>query len=258
MNKLCIVITGSTRGIGKGLALEFCKRGHQVILNGRSAESVEQVVSEFVSHSYEVLGVAGDVADADTFPSIISQAKDKYGKIDIWINNAGIPQDHNYFHRLEKDHIEKLIGVNLGSLMLGTQAALNLFKQQGHGLVLNMGGLGSDGRMIKKQSLYGTSKRAVQYFSKAVSRETEEKNIQVGLISPGMVRTEFISAVDTMENSAEQKRTQKVFDILAEEVEVVCKFLVGRILKSTRKYDEINFLTFRRMAPKILKLMFVR
>ena len=258
MNKLCIVITGSTRGIGKGLALEFCKKGHQVIINGRSAESVVKVVKEFENRFFEVLGVAGNVADAKTFPSIISQAKDKYGKIDIWINNAGIPQDHNYFHTLEKEHIEKLIAVNLGSLMLGTKAALNFFKQQGHGLVLNMGGLGSDGRMIKKQSLYGTSKRAVQYFSKAVSMETEEKKIRVGLLSPGMVRTEFISAVDTMENTAEQKRTLKVFDILAEEVDVVCTYLVSRILKSTRKYDEINFLTFRRMAPKILRLMFVR
>jgi len=258
MNKLCIVITGSTRGIGRGLALEFLKRGHQVIINGRSPEAVKKVVREFENQDFDVLGVAGDVNHSDTFPSIIDQAKAKYNKIDIWINNAGIPQDHKYFHELDSTQIQDLVSVNITSLMLGTQAAIKLFKQQGFGLVLNMEGFGSDGRMMKKLSLYGTSKRAVHYFTKSVSREVDEKNIRVGIISPGMVRTDFIAQSAYEGDATEQKRTQKVFDILAEEVEVVTKFLVKKILLSTKKYDRIEFLTFRRMAPKILRLMLVR
>jgi NAD(P)-dependent dehydrogenase (short-subunit alcohol dehydrogenase family) len=258
MNKLCIAITGSTRGIGRGLALEFLKRGHQVIINGRSPEAVKKVVREFEKQDYDVLGVAGDVGETHTFQSIIEKAQAKFGKIDIWINNAGIPQDHKYFHELDPVQIENLVSVNITSLMLGTQAAIKLFKQQGFGLLLNMEGFGSDGRMMKKLSLYGTSKRAVQYFTKSVSREVEEKQIRVGIISPGMVRTDFIAQSASEGDAAEQKRTQKVFDILAEEVEVVTEFLVKRILRSTKKYDRIEFLTFRRMAPKILKLMFVK
>jgi short-subunit dehydrogenase len=258
MNKLCIAITGSTRGIGHGLAREFLKRGHQVIINGRSPEAVKKVVREFEKQDYDVLGVAGDVRETDTFAWLIEQAKAIYGKIDIWINNAGIPQDHKYFHELDSTQIQDLVSVNITSLMLGTQAALKFFKQQGFGLVLNMEGFGSDGRMMKKLSLYGTSKRAVHYFTKSVSREVEEKQIRVGIISPGMVRTDFIAQSAYEGDAAEQKRTQKVFDILAEEVEVVTEFLVPRILQSTRKYDRIVFLTFRRMAPKILRLMFVR
>ena len=258
MNKLSIAITGSTRGIGHGLALEFLKRGHQVIINGRNTEAVTKVVGEFENLSYDVLGVAGNVTEAGTFQAIIDQGKSHFGKIDIWINNAGIPQDHKYFHELDPVQIENLVSVNITSLMLGTQAAIKLFKQQGFGLLLNMEGFGSDGRMMKKLSLYGSSKRAVQYFTKSVSREVEEKQIRVGIISPGMVRTDFISLSASQGDEAEQKRTQKVFDILAEEVEVVTEFLVKRILRSTRKYDRIEFLTFRRMAPKILKLMFVK
>jgi short-subunit dehydrogenase len=91
-----------------------------------------------------------------------------------------------------------------------------------------------------------------------VSKEVEEKQIRVGIISPGMVRTDFISQSASGGDAAEQKRTQKVFDILAEEVDVVTEFLVKRILRSTKKYDRIEFLTFRRMAPKIMKLMFVK
>lgn len=258
MEQLCIAITGSTRGIGHGLAIEFLKRGHQVIINGRNPEVVNHIVRELEGQGYNVLGVAGNVTDTGTFQSIINRGKSRFGKIDIWINNAGIPQDHKYFHELDPNQIKDLVKVNITSLMLGTQAAINFFKQQGFGLILNMEGFGSDGRMMKKLSLYGSSKRAVQYFTKSVSKEVEEKQIRVGIISPGMVRTDFISQSASGGDAAEQKRTQKVFDILAEEVEVVTEFLANRILRSTRKYDRIEFLTFRRMAPKILRLMFVR
>jgi short-subunit dehydrogenase len=111
---------------------------------------------------------------------------------------------------------------------------------------------------MKKLSLYGTSKRAVQYFTKSVSKEVKEENIRVGILSPGMVRTDFLKESSSAGDAAEQRRTQKIFDILAEDVEVVTEFLVKKILKSTRQYDRIEFLTKRRMIPKILRLMFVR
>jgi short-subunit dehydrogenase len=171
MTKLTIVITGSTRGIGHGLAMEFLQRGHQVILNGRNTKVVEGLVKNLLSQGYDALGVPGDVREERTFQSIEEQALKKYGKIDIWINNAGIPQSHKFFHELDIEEIRSLVSVNITGLMLGTRTAIELFQQQGHGLVLNMEGFGSDGRMLKKLSLYGASKRAVQYFSKAVSKE---------------------------------------------------------------------------------------
>jgi NAD(P)-dependent dehydrogenase (short-subunit alcohol dehydrogenase family) len=91
MTKLTIVITGSTRGIGHGLAMEFLQRGHQVILNGRNTKVVEGLVKNLLSQGYDALGVPGDVREERTFQSIEEQALKKYGKIDIWINNAGIP-----------------------------------------------------------------------------------------------------------------------------------------------------------------------
>lgn len=258
MTKLTIVITGSTRGIGHGLTLEFLKRGHQVIINGRNRTKVHNLVKEFESQGYDVLGVPGDVTKESTFQSIVDEAMATYGKIDIWINNAGIPQAHRLFYELESTEIERLISVNVTGLMLGTSAAIKLFKQQGHGLVLNMEGFGSDGRIMKKLSLYGTSKRAVHYFSKSVSKELKEENIRVGILSPGMVRTDFLTESASQGDTAEQKRTQKVFKILAEDLDVVTEFLVKRILKSTKQYDRIEFLTFRRLFPKLLRLLFVR
>jgi short-subunit dehydrogenase len=258
MKNKTVVITGSTRGIGYGLALEFLKAGHQVVLNGRNKQKLSQVIEDFSQQGYDVSGVGGDVTAEETFSRLIEHAASRYGKIDIWINNAGIPQSQRYFHELDSSEITQLVSVNITGLMIGTRAAIRFFREQGHGKVFNMEGFGSDGRMMDKLTLYGTSKRAVHYFSKSVSREVKEESIQVGILSPGMVRTDFLTGASSTSDIAEQERNKRVFDILAEDVEVVTPFLTKRILKSQKKYDRIEFLTMRRLAPKLVKLMFVK
>jgi len=142
--------------------------------------------------------------------------------------------------------------------MLGTRRAIEYFMNQGYGKVFNMEGFGSDGRMMDKLSLYGTSKRAVNYFTKSVSKEIKDEKIQVGILSPGMVRTDFLTASSSEVSVGEQLRNNKVFDILAEDVEVVTPFLTSKMLVSHKKYDRIEFLTKRRLIPKLFKLMFLK
>jgi len=258
MDKKTIVITGSTRGIGYGLALEFLKREHRVIINGRDEDRLKKTVEKFREQGFDVFGFHGDVSHESTLQSIIEHASSHFGRIDIWINNAGIPQSQKYFHELDSLEIENLVSVNITAVMMGTQSAVRFFKQQGYGKVFNMEGFGSDGRIMDKLSLYGTTKRAVNYFTKAVSREVKEPNIQVGILSPGMVRTDFLTNSASDADPAEQERNKKVFDILAEDVDVVTPFLCSRILSSKKKYDRIEFLTMQRLAPKLIRLMFVK
>lgn len=258
MERKTVVITGSTRGIGHGLAQEFLKRGHQLILNGRDEKQLAKAVEKLKKKGSEVHGVAGDVAEEGTFQRLIDQAISQYGKIDIWINNAGIPQSQKFFIELEDSEIERLVSVNILSLMLGTRSIIRFYMKQGYGKVFNMEGFGSDGRMLDKLSLYGTSKRAVNYFTKSVSMEVKNDKIQVGILSPGMVRTDFLTGAMDTGSAAEQRKNKKVFDILAEDVDVVTKFLSHKILISKKKYDRIEFLTKRRLIPKIIKLMFLK
>ena len=258
MNKQTIVITGSSRGIGLGLASEFLRLGHQVVINGRSEEVLSRTVSELVKISKDVIGVPGSISDNKTHFKIIENCTSNFGKIDIWINNAGIPQPYKQFIDLDITDLKNIIDINIFGLVSGTQIALKQMILQGHGKIFNLEGLGSDGRIMNKLGLYGTSKRAVQYFSKSVSKELKEENIRVGILSPGMVKTDFLKESMTKGDSAEQKRTRKVLDILAEDLDVVTGFLVKKILKSTKQYDRIEYLTFRRLFPKLLKLMFVR
>ena len=253
-----IVITGSTRGIGFGLAEHFLKMGHRVVINGVNSFRLDQRVSEMEALGFNVIGIPGDVRLEGTHQSIIDHAMERFGSIDIWINNAGIPQSQKYFYELGKEEIENLISVNVNGSLLGTWAAIRFFRKQGHGKIFNMEGFGSDGRMMDKLTLYGTTKRAIHYFSKSVSREVKEENIQVGVLSPGMVRTDFLEGAASTGSPEEQARNKKVFDILAEDVDKVTDFLSRRILESTRKYDRIVFLTMPRLLPRIIKLMFVK
>jgi len=257
MERKTVVITGSTRGIGHGMALHLLERGHQVIINGRNEERLAERLKEFSDRGFYAEGVVGDVALPDTHRILIEKAVSRFHKIDIWINNAGVPQSYRYFHDLENCEIEALISVNIVGMMAGTRAALEFFRRQGFGKVFNMEGLGSDGRIMEKLSVYGTTKRAVNYFTKAVARELGKENIQIGILSPGMVRTDFIMDPMKEGNPEELARFNKVQEILTEDVEKVTKFLVDRILVSKKKYDRIEYLTFGRMMPKILKLMFV-
>jgi len=258
MEKKTIVITGSTRGIGHGLAVQFLQRNHQVVINGRDSEMVAAKVAALQNKGFDVIGVAGDVTHSDTAPALIKAAVSSFKKIDIWINNAGIPQAQKYFYELEDQAIEKVVAVNIVALMLGTKTAIHFFKKQGYGKVFNMEGLGSNGRIIEKQTLYGTTKCAVNYFTKSVSKEVKQKTIQIGTLNPGMVRTDFIQDSMKAGSQEEQKNTKKVVDVLAEDVNVVTKFLVTKMLKSRKQYDRINYLTIWRLIPKLIRLFFVR
>ena len=255
MEMKTIVITGSTRGIGHGLATEFLKAGHQVVINGRDPEMVARAVAKLKDvYGEQVAGATGSVNEPETHEKLISKAVNTFGKIDIWINNAGIPQPHRKFMDIEVEDIKAITEINIYGLMLGTKAAAQFMTKQGRGKIFNMEGFGSDGRMMDKLSLYGTTKRAVNYFTKTVSKEMEGGLVQLGILSPGMVRTEFLTQAKEARSPEEAKQFKKVYDILAENPDVVAKFLVAGILKSTKHYDRIEFLKAGKLFVKIVKL----
>lgn len=256
MDKKTIVITGSTRGIGLGLAKEFLKHGHQLVINGRSTEKVEKVVEELRQIGSDVIGVGGSVDELKTHENLFSDAVAKFGKVDFWINNAGIPQENKSFIDLKNEKIKSLCDVNIYSLMLGSKIAANKMIEQGFGKIFNMEGFGSKGRIMDKITLYGTSKRAVNYFTKSLANELKTTNVQVCVLSPGMVRTEFLDGALDNQSPEEAKKFKKVYDVIAEDVDVVTEFLVAKMLKSTKNYDRIEFLSGAKMMIIGFKMMF--
>ncbi|MCF6243355.1 MAG: SDR family oxidoreductase [Bacteroidales bacterium] len=255
MNKKIILITGSTRGIGFALTTEFLKSGHKIIINGRSENSVNKAIGNLKGISDNIVGVSGSISEPETFDRLIEKGVSRFGRIDIWINNAGIPQEHKLFWEITDTGIKEVLDTNIYGLLLGTKYAINFFKKQGFGKVFNMQGFGSNGKTMNKLTVYGTSKRAVHYFTKSVSKELKNINIQMGTINPGMVRTDFLNVAKNHAIKDEQARYEKVFRILAEDADVVAEFLAPKIIFSNKDYDQIKFLSGLKLFTKIVKLI---
>ena len=253
-----VIITGSTRGIGLGLAREFLSRGHKVVINGRKKEKVDEVVQDLTSMGGEVCGYAGNAGEAATHQNLLDLAVNSFGTVDMYINNAGIPNPHMPFIEIGDGDIKELINLNIYGLMVGTRVAANYMLKKGSGKIFNMEGFGSDGRIRENLTLYGTSKRAVNYFTKSFANELKRSPVQIGVIGPGMVRTDLIDQSMKFGSPKEKKQFDKVYRILAEDVETVTPFLVEGMLKSKKNYDSINYLSGTRLMFKIIRLMLSR
>ena len=240
-----IVITGGTRGIGFALAKQFLLLNNSVVISGTKTESVELALDKLKSE--RVFGRKCLVENYIEVENLYSFAKQKMGKVDIWINNAGINQPGKIFSEMETNEYQKVIDVDIVGLMNGTNVALNQMQKQGHGFIYNMEGLGSDGRIMPGSIVYGMTKRAVRYFTLGVAKEAKETCVKIGRLSPGMVLTEFLLK-GLEEDTPENISTKKIFNILADKPETVTAFLSKKILKNTKDNSYIAWLT----TPKII------
>jgi NAD(P)-dependent dehydrogenase (short-subunit alcohol dehydrogenase family) len=239
-----IIITGSTRGIGYGLAENFLRLGQRVIISGRSQESVDQAVAE-LAENYPADDIRGKACDMQVYQQVVDLwqfGQDEFGSIDIWINNAGIAQAQSPFWELDPALIRNLVDTNITGAMYGAQVALNGFREQGGGAFYNMEGLGSDGRQVEGLTLYGTSKRALNYLSDSLVNEVKESPVIVGAISPGMVLTDLILKQYEGKSAEEWESARRIFNILADRVETVTPYLAEKILVNDKNGTRIRWL----------------
>jgi NAD(P)-dependent dehydrogenase (short-subunit alcohol dehydrogenase family) len=226
------------------MAEEFLKKGYQVVINGRSSDSVERAVAD-LSREYStglIFGSAGDVGDLTDVQRLWNQSAAHFGQIDIWINNAGLGSFQQNFWKIAPDEINKVVHTNLVGSMYGSQVALREMIRQGSGELYNMEGFGSDGRFQDGLLLYGTTKRAIRYFSRGLVKEAENTPVIVGTLSPGMVVTDLLVG-RYRDKPEEWDRVQRIFNILADQVETVTPFLVQKIIENHQNGANIRWLT---------------
>ncbi len=248
-----IVITGSTRGIGFGLAAEFLKRDCQVVVNGRSQSAVDQAVTELAGRCSpdRVWGQPGDVRQYDHVQWLWDGARSHFGSIDIWINNAGVAHPDLKFWMLPKEAIDTTVDLNVIGLMYGCRVAINGMLAQGHGFVYNMHGFGSTGMLRSGMSIYGSTKRAVNYFTEALAKELAGQPVKVGSLSPGMVITDLVSE-QYKDRPEEFERAKKIFDLLADRVENVSPHLVEQILANDKNGAALKHMSTARMMSRMI------
>ncbi len=230
-----IVITGSTRGIGHGMAAAFLELGCAVVVSGRQQAVVDQVVSGLAARfgTERVLGLACDVRKLEQVQGLWDAAAAHYGRIDIWINNAGVAHPLTDFADFKPETIQAVLDTNIAGMMYGAITALHGFQKQGGGAIYNMFGLGSTGRQVKRMALYGASKSAVAYLNHALVEETRGQPILVGALLPGMVVTDLLTQ-QRDSDPQEWARTSRIFNILADRVETVAPWLARRVLENTK------------------------
>ncbi len=245
-----IVITGSTRGIGLGLAREFLKRGCRVMLSGRSKTTLDAALGalgrEFGTDA--VYGTTCDVGVYESVQALWDAAAARFGAIDIWLNNAGVNTPSVPLWELPARDISAVVSTNLTGTLFGCKVALDNMLRQGHGQIYLFEGHGSDNRKVMGLAPYGATKRAIRYLYESLQLDVKGTPLQIGVISPGIVLTDLI--LNQLKASPEEKRRQnmKIFNILADTVETVTPWLAERVLANTQPAARIAWLT----GPKVM------
>jgi len=227
------VITGSTKGIGLGLAREFLKRDCCVVISSRRADAVQKVCAELEAEhgAGRVAGLACDITDVGQVQALWDHACKHFKSVDIWINNAGISHARKMFWELDASEISQVVDTNVTGMMNGCQVAVQGMREQGTGAIYNTEGHGSNDMILAGMSLYGTTKKSVRYFTQALVKENEGSGVRIGVVSPGMVITDLLVS-DFQKMDAEQREQARiVFNILADTVETVTPWLVDEVLK---------------------------
>ena len=248
-----VIITGSTRGIGFGLAAEFLKRECNVVINGRSQSAVDRAVKDLVDHCPpdRVWGQPGDMTNYDQVQQLWDNARSRFGPIDIWINNAGMAHPDLKFWELPKEQIDQTVSLNLIGVMYGCRVAINGMLAQGSGFIYNMYGFGSTGMMRNGMSIYGSTKRAVNYFTETLVKELANTPVKMGSLSPGMVITDLVSE-QYKDRPEEFEKAKKIFNLLADRVENVTPHLVDQILANDKSGAALKHMSTPRMMSRML------
>lgn len=248
------LITGSTRGIGLGLAREFLKRGCNVVVSGRSQASVDAALVA-LGGGAALFGVPCDVGDVAQVQALWDAGAAHFGRIDLWINNAGRGHPQKNSWELDQPTVQSVLDTNLLGAVNGCHVAVRGMRAQGGGHIYNMEGFGSSGSVRNGLALYGTSKAALRYYSRALARELEGGSVKLSRISPGIVITDLL---DQYDDPADFARAKRIFNILGDRVETVTPWLVEKMLTNDRHAASFEWLTRGKVFGRFLTAPFNR
>ena len=189
------IITGATRGIGRGIAVEFAKQGANVAFTyNSSVDAANALEAELNEIGVKAKGYQSNAAEFDTAQELAKEVLKEFGSIDVLINNAGITKD-NLLMRISEEDFDKVIEVNLKSVFNLTKAVIRPMMKQRAGSIINMSSVvGLKGNA--GQANYAASKAGIVGFSKSVALELGSRNIRSNVIAPGFIETEMTAKLD--------------------------------------------------------------
>ena len=188
------IITGATRGIGKGIAEIFAKQGANVAFTySSSVEAAVALEKELNSHGIKAKGYQSNAANFEAAQELAKNVLEEFGSIDILVNNAGITKD-NLLMRISEEDFDQVIEINLKSVFNLTKAVIRTMMKQRQGSIINMSSVvGIKGNA--GQTNYAASKAGILGFTKSVALELGSRNIRCNAIAPGFIETEMTDAL---------------------------------------------------------------
>jgi 3-oxoacyl-[acyl-carrier protein] reductase len=187
------IVTGGSRGIGAAIASLLAEHGAAVVVSGRDAVRLQQAVQALEERGASVHGVVADAAKREDADRLVEAAKERYGRLDLLVNNAGITRD-GLLIRMKDDDWDRVMDVNLRGAFLMTRAAAKLMVRQRSGRIVNIastaGAMGNPGQVN-----YSAAKAGLIGLTKATARELAHWGILVNAVAPGLIETDMAAAI---------------------------------------------------------------
>lgn len=186
-----VVVTGSTRGIGRAIAEACAREGAKVVISSRRQSAVEEVCRVLGERGYAVTGLVADVSIPSDLEQLLRHAVETWGMVDVWVNNAGLSAGLRPLGELSAEELKCIVDVNLTGTLQACRIVIPHLIQQGGGIVVNMSGKGGRGEASPFMTAYAATKAAVTNLTKCLAQEYKDHPISIHSLIPGMVATDF-------------------------------------------------------------------
>jgi len=202
----CALITGATRGIGKQIAITLAKQGYNIALNYRKEnEELENTKKKIEEIGVQVIAVKGDVANFEECENFVKQVIERFGQIDVLVNNAGITKDM-LLMRMKKEDFEQVIDTNLVGTFNVTKNVVPYMMKARYGRIINISSVvGISGNA--GQTNYSASKAGIIGFTKSLAKEIASRNILVNAVAPGFIETNM---TDVLKDDVKQEIAKNI------------------------------------------------
>ncbi len=224
-----VLITGSTRGIGRATAELFARQNATVVINGREKETVAAATEEFRERGKEVMGIAADVSNVREAEAMVEEIIQKFGRMDILVNNAGI-NVKNQIENINEEEWERIMKVNLGGVFTVTRTVIPHMRNKGGGCIINVSSYAAlTSWSFFRGVHYSASKGGIIALTKSLAKEVGKFNIRVNAVMPGLIQTDFTKPI--LENSELLAKINEAIALrrpgLPKEIAAVCLFLAS-------------------------------
>ncbi len=191
------VITGSSRGLGYAIAEAYAREGAAVVLSARSEDALRANVAALTANGCRAAGFPCDVGDLDAVRALAEQAVKTFGKIDLWVNNAGVAGIYGPTAAIPVERYERVVQTNILGTYYGSITALEYFLPQRSGKLINLLGRGDD-KPVPLQNAYAPSKAWVRSFTLALAKEYQDSGVGIFAFNPGLVDTDLLRKLESV------------------------------------------------------------